>query len=179
MANYYYFVPSLPAIRSDSESFMSVEDFLALCRPRISRKDYGILSRVALTDDVVKGNDFVEGYTRFRSMVNRELAWQRSQALGMSGDEYVNDGEKDVLVTSAVKKAVMEVDPLEGERILISLYFDYLDRNIGFGHEWDLTFLISYALKLQLLARRNAFTRDRGRAEFDSLFGQLRREIFE
>lgn len=177
MANYYYFVPSLPSIRSDSDSFMSVADFLDLCRPRIGRKDYRILEKVALSDEIVKGNSFVEGYTRFRSMVEKELASVRSQRLGLAQD-YRNDGEKSSLISQTVRKAVEESNPLEGEKILLRLYFDYLDRNIGFGHQWDLTFLISYALKLQLLSRRSSFTREKGRREFDALFSQLGKEIF-
>ena len=65
------------------------------------------------------------------------------------------------------------------KKILLSLYFDYLDRNISFGHEYDITFLISYALKLDLLARRNSFSQDKGRKVFEGLADEIRKEIFK
>ena len=178
MANYYYFVPSLPSIKSDSSSFMTVDDFLALCRTKISKRDYKMLEKTVNGSDVVHGNDFVTAYTKFRNDVNTELAWQRSQKLGIKSDEYVHKANVPLEVSSAVSRAVNDSDPLEGEKILLSLYFRFLDRNVGFGHQWDLTFLISYALKLQLLAKRSSYSAQKGRAEFDSLFSTLRNEIF-
>lgn len=179
MTNYYYFVPSLPALKSDSSSFMSVDDFLALCSTHISKKDYCMLERVAHSNDVVRGNSFTEGYTRFRRQVEDELAWQRSRALKLDESKYKPEEESSESVRQAVHKAVFQADPLEGEKILLSLYFDYLDRHISFGHEYDVTFLISYALKLDLLARRNSFSQDKGRKVFEGLADEIRKEIFK
>ena len=50
MANYYYFIPTLPGIRPDSGSFMSVDEFLGLCRTHISARDYRTLVTVVKGD---------------------------------------------------------------------------------------------------------------------------------
>ena len=178
MTNYYYLVPSLPSIKSDGDSNMSLEAFLEVCKGCITKKDYAILEKVATSDEVVKGNAFVEAYTRFRHKVEMELASQRAAKLGIKAG-YENTEEKENLITNTVKKAVNEESPLEGEKILLSLYFDFLDKNVGSGHNYDLTFLISYALKLKLLGRKAAFTPEKGRAEFEKLFGTLKNQIYQ
>lgn len=179
MTNYYYLVPSLPSIKSGSDSYMSVETFLSMCRGKITKKDYATLEKVALSDEVVESNSFVKAYTRFRSCVEKELAYQRSLALGIDSDEYRNDGAKDNYISSVVRKAVNELSPLEGEKLILSLYFSFLDRNVKTGHNYDITFLISYVLKLQLLSRRSSFEKQKGKVEFNRLFNTLKKEIFQ
>lgn len=178
MANYYYFVPSLPSIRPDGGSYMTVDDFLALCRSHIGKDDYRTLVEVVKGDGLVKGNAFVEGYSRFRTMVEKELVWQRSRRLGKDRSEYHNDTPPTGAISAAVRKAVEDEDPLRAEKSLLDLHFDYLDRNVGPEHRWDLTALISYALKLQLLSRRDSFTVEKGKGEFTRLSEALRGEIF-
>ena len=178
MANYYYFIPTLPGIRPDSGSFMSVDEFLGLCRTHISARDYRTLVTVVKGDGVVKGNRFVEAYSRLSTMLDRALTEERARALGLDEQEYRNDGEKTAFIQQAVRRAVSECNPLEAEELLLRLRFDFLDRNVGSGHRWDLTFLVCYALKLSLLSRRSAFTRERGSEEFERLTSQLRKEIF-
>ena len=80
--------------------------------------------------------------------------------------------------------AQSELSPLEGENLILSLYFSFLDRNVRTGHNYDVTFLISYVLKLQLLSRRSSFETQKGKAEFSRLFNTLKKntlkkEIFQ
>ena len=37
MANYYYLVPTLPSLRPDMDDYMSLEEFLALCRAHLTK----------------------------------------------------------------------------------------------------------------------------------------------
>ena len=138
----------------------------------------GIVMGEGQGDGVVKGNRFVEAYSRFSTMLDRALTEERARALGLDEQEYRNDGEKTAFIQQAVRRAVSECNPLEAEELLLRLRFDFLDRNVGSGHRWDLTFLVCYALKLSLLSRRSAFTRERGSEEFERLTSQLRKEIF-
>ena len=179
MANYYYLVPTLPSLRPDMDDYMSLEEFLALCRGHLTKKDYEILSHATLTgSDEVEGNAFMKAFSRFRSMVDSALIAERAAKLGLKDPCYANRGDREGRIQEAVKKAVRSDDPLMGEKLILNLYWGFLENNLGLGHYFDLTFLISYALRLQILSRLSSFTLDKGNAEFAKLFGQLKEEIF-
>ena len=64
MGNYYYLVPTLPALKSDMNEYMSLDDFLKLCKGYLSKKDYEILSHATLNgSDEVKGNHFIKEFS--------------------------------------------------------------------------------------------------------------------
>lgn len=179
MGNYYYLVPTLPALKSDMTSYMTMEEFLNLCKGYLSKKDFEILSHATLNgSDEVKGNHFIKEFSHFRSMVDQALIEERAKKLGLNDDIYVNKGEKENRIREIVKKAVYSKDPLEGEKIILNLYWNFLEKETGLGHYFDLTFLISYALRLQILSRLSVFTVEKGNEEFSKLFGTLKEEIF-
>ena len=83
MGNYYYLVPTLPALKSDMNEYMSLDDFLKLCKGYLSKKDYEILSHATLNgSDEVKGNHFIKEFSHFRSMVDSALIDERAKKLG-------------------------------------------------------------------------------------------------
>ena len=178
MANYYYLVPTLPMLRRDMSEYMSLEEFLRLCKGKVSASDYKVLSNATLTGGEVGGNSFLKGFSHFRSMVEGELVSQRAQRLHLNESRYINHADKESSITESVRKAVSSDNPLEGEKIILSLYWDYLERHVGCTHIFDLTFLISYALRLQILSRLSSFTEEKGDKEFMRLFDNLKKEIF-
>lgn len=178
MSSYYYLVPTLPMLRIGMNEYMSLDQFLAICKGKVSEKDYRILSNATLTGEAVDGNPLLRDFSRFRSMVEHEMVAQRAQRLGLKEERYVNKGDKESAITESVRKAVNADNPLEGEKLILSIYWDYLDRHVSSTHLFDLTFLISYALRLQILSRISSFTEEKGEKEFDRLFGNLKKEIF-
>ena len=67
-------------------------------------------------------------------------------------------------------------DPLEGEKAVLSLYFDFLTSREN-GSPFSSEALMIYALKLQILERMNAFDEEKGRAEFDRLYEAIEGNI--
>lgn len=178
MGNYYYLVPTLPMLRMDMSDYMTFNEFLTRCKGLVSEADYLTLSNATLTGAEVKGNRFLAEFSHFRSMVEKELASQRATRLGIEDERYVNRGEKESKITEEVRKAVSNESPLEAEKIILSLYWDYLEAHVSVGHYFDLTFLISYALRLQILSRLSQFTTEKGNEEFSKAFSTLKAEIF-
>jgi len=181
MANYYYLVSSLPMLRPDSGDYMSFEEFLSICKDKVSKRDYAMLCSASIngSDEDASGSKFLRSFVRFRSIVEKSLASARAEKLQIKDERYKNEGERDSAVTDAVRRAVNAESPLEGERIVIALYWAFLDGNVGVGHYFDMDFLLSYALRLQLLKRMSLFTEERGNEEFGKLFGELKKEIFQ
>ena len=67
-------------------------------------------------------------------------------------------------------------DPLEGEKAMLSLYFDFLTSRES-GSPFSSAALMIYALKLQILERANAFDEAKGREEFDKLYSVIEGNI--
>ncbi len=178
MGNYYYLVPTLPMLRMDMSDYMTFDEFLARCKGLVSEGDYKTLSNATLSGGEVKGNRFLAEFSHFRSMVEKELAAQRAARLSIQDERYVNKGDKESRITEEIRKAVACESPLEAEKIILQLYWDYLETHVSSGHYFDLTFLISYALRLQILSRQSQFTTEKGNEEFSKVFSTLKAEIF-
>ncbi len=179
MSEYYYLVATLPMLRRDMKEYMSHSEFLSICKGKVSERDYIQLENATLSGTGTCSGAFMKDFTHFRSMVEKELASQRAARLQFQDARYENKGDRESRITERVRKAVSEDNPLEGERIILSLYWDYLEEHVGNGHYFDLTFLLSYSLRLQILSRLSLFDLDRGNAEFERLFGNLRTQIFQ
>ncbi len=179
MSEYYYLVATLPMLRKDMSEYMSHEEFLSICKDKVSRRDYMMLENATLSGTATCGGSFMKDFTHFRSMVEKELAFQRAQKLSLQDSRYENKGDRESRITDRVRKAVSADNPLEGEKIILGLYWDYLEEHVGNGHYFDLTFLLGYSLRLQILSRLSLFDLDRGNAEFERLFGNLKTQIFQ
>ncbi|MBR1938220.1 MAG: DUF2764 family protein [Spirochaetales bacterium] len=179
MSEYYYLVATLPMLRKDMSEYMSHSEFLSLCKDKVTMRDYKMLENATLSGNGTANGKFMKDFTHFRSMVEKELAFQRANKLKIKDAKYENKGDKESKITERIRKAVSEDNPLEGEKIILGLYWDYLEEHIGNGHYFDITFLLGYSLRLQILSRLSLFDLDKGNAEFERLFGNLRTQIFQ
>ena len=177
MSNYYYFVASLPSLKLDNPG-MSVEQFLLDAKYQLSKKDYNSLISAVENRQDSKTSRFVQKYTQFKTMVEKEVAHQRAIKLNLDDSAYINNGDKAAHISDKVITAINS-DPLQGEKIIINLYWDYLENNVGVENCFDITYIISYALRLQILSRLTLFTTPKGEMEFNDLFNKLKTEIFK
>lgn len=178
MAQYYYLVSSLPMLRMDQTSYMDYSEFLSTCKAVMSDSDYAVLSSASLNKINQSNNSFLSGFNKYKNMINYEMAFQRAQNLNLDTDSYKNTEEKETEIIDKVRQAVSNESPLEAEKIILSLYWDYLERKAGL-HTFDLTALLTYALRLQILSRLSLFTEEKGKKEFNELFNNLKKEIFQ
>ena len=177
MANYYYFVSSLPSLKLDNPG-MSVDKFLLDAKYQLSSKDYNSLLCAVENRIDKKTSRFVQNYTHFKTMVEKEVNHQRAIKLGLDDSSYINNGDKAAEISDKIKTA-MNSDPLKAENIIINLYWNYLENNVGVGNCFDITYIISYALRLQILSRLTLFSTKKGENEFNDLFNNLKTEIFK
>ncbi len=177
MSQYYYLVPSLPAIKDGSKGPMSFDDFIRLCEGKVGAKDLSLLRSATLDSASVDSPGFLGSWARFKMMMDDELAIARAKRLDRSGYGHRVPGRVDPAVSAAVKKAVSSPDPLEAEKTLLSCQLKWLEDNTGPGHRWDLTFLVGYALRLQLCDRISSLSEDEGRAEFGRILASIQEEI--
>ena len=99
----------------------------------------------------------------------------RAEKLGFPGYEVVSGGEK--IFEDRIRSIVEDLNPLEGERALLGMYFDFLSSREG-GSPFSSRALMIYSLKLQLMERSSSFSQEKGLSEFDRLYKEIETDIF-
>jgi len=174
LASYYYLVASLPMLRYDSPSPITVDAFLSDCKSTMGEHDYQLVT--CALQGKAAGNRFLMRYQKFCAMVKSELSEQRAHKLNLPGETYKNNGEKSYVVTDAVRAALSNANVLDAEISLIVLQWKYLDE-MAEGHVFDIEGLLAYALKLGIITRKNLFSQEQGNIEFGRLFSNLQSDI--
>ncbi len=174
MASYYYLVATLPLLRYESQVPFDTASFLEQCRTQVSERDYRTIA--SALSGRASSHPFLKKWQQFASMIQKELNDQRSKKLGLSAARYRNDGDKEFRIAETVRQALSNENVLEAELSLLALKWNYLNE-ISALHYFDVEALLTYAVKLQLLERKNLFTKEEGNAEFKRLFSNLQTEI--
>ena len=176
MAEYYYFAATLPMLTIGKPLPITYADFMEKAKDNLSKKDYRDLEKAVFSPSAEDAsNPLVKEWQAYSTALNRVLAKERADRLGFTG--YEGDSGADKLLRDKVKDIVDNKDPLEGERALLSMYFDFLSSREG-GSVFSSTALMIYALKLQIMELDQSFTQEKGRAEFDSLYKDIETDIF-
>ena len=171
MASYYYLISSLPELGTYGDMPITYDEFLACCQSNVSEEKYKILKNLTLSS---KTGPLVEDWARFYEMLTKELGYQRSMNLGRS---YSSSYDKDAFIAQAVSAALTAKNPLEAERGLLEYEFQALDSMVGL-HMFDDHVLFGYAIKLKLLERLSCFGQEKGKAEFQSLFDGIQKQVY-
>ena len=171
MASYYYLISSLPELDSNGEMPMTYEEFLNCCQGNVSEETFARLESLTLAS---AEGPLLDEWAATYGMLTKELNSQRSQALGK---QYPSGFDKDAMNVQVAGAALAAKNPLEAEQILLDYEFGLLDTLVGL-HMFDDHVLYGYALKLKLLERKSCFHKEKGQAEFKSLFDQAQQRVY-
>lgn len=180
MSNYYYFASSLPSLYMDKESPITYESFMKAAKDQIKEKDYRDLERVTFHPEAGSGArlPIVKEWENLIFTINEMMTEERAKKLGLDAEkEYKARCSRDKVLEDKVKHIVNMDNPLEAERAILSLYFDFLSEH-ELSDPFSTTALMIYGLKLQIKERASSFDREKGKAEFDRLFKDVQKDIF-
>lgn len=174
MAQYYYLVASLPLLFYDSESIPSREDFLVTCRQHISPRHYHLLvststSRLRATAPSCRTLDL---WRHWEISLRNELVRLRAKNLGREAQAFLVDSPGVLAPLTVAREAFAQESPLQAEDTLNRGRWSYLDE-LEVGHYFDIEKILVYALRLQILARKALFDKDRGREMFDKVYSEI------
>ena len=157
MDKYYYLVSQLPILNFGLKTYMTTEYFLDQARKWLDGKDFSLLSGASLSDfsRIPDESGILKEYKNFELNLRRELTLVRKS----KKEKY--DYKPEVFSLSLIKEA----NPLEAEKELLKLRWEYLERKEQ-GHYFDLTFIVIYFLKLQIMQRLFIFDKDKGIENF-------------
>lgn len=177
MAEYYYFIASLPTLYIDKEPPLSYESFLERAREQVSKRDFEDLKLVTFKAEGDAKLPLVKEWESFIYKINEYMTEARARKLSLDDKEYKSRADHDKALEDRVNQIVELDNPLEAERALLALYFDFLSTRESYD-PFSSRSLMIYGLKLQIIERSAAFSQDKGRAEFDRLFKDVQKDIF-
>ncbi len=115
-------------------------------------------------------NGLLWSWIVFENSLRNELVRLRAGDIGVSPDAYVRTHiDYDPMVAQLAREAMKDSSPLKVEFSLLQIRWNFLEDYIV-GHYFDLTALIIYGLKLQLLERKGLFTVDKGQKVFHIIY---------
>ena len=175
MAEYYYFASTLPLLVMGRETPISYEDFMTAAERQLSKRDYQSLRSLSFQSAEQPSTRIAREWKEYRDRIESLIVSERASLLGFEG--YGEGEAADKALRDRIHSIVTELDPLEAEKAVLSLYFDFLSSREG-GSPFSTEALMIYALKLQLMERAAAFSEEKGQAEFDRLYKAIETDIF-
>ncbi|MCK5249003.1 MAG: DUF2764 family protein [Spirochaetaceae bacterium] len=173
MAEYYYVSASLPMLTGpDQEPPVTSEKMLDICRRFITDVDYNGLVESTINPENPAAPGICRTYHSWERSLRNDLVLLRAAEQDLNPEEYIRTSET-VSGTSVVAAESMTKDsPLEAELYLDSCRWSIIDE-LTIGHYFDIEFLRSYRLKLQILERRTLFEEERGFAAYRDLYTRV------
>lgn len=158
--SYPYLLAQLPTLRFSDTDFPSYRSFMEQAEKWLPEEDFAILKQADLNDYNPKkySLEILNEWSDFENRLRRDVAnYRESHRLG-------HDHKTNMFPTSFVK----DENPLDAELKMLKLRWNFLAerRNI---HYDDLHALFIYSIKLQILERKAAFDKEKGRERFEKL----------
>lgn len=141
-------------------------EFVERCTLSLSSRDLLQLrlARIDIEDIPPEkvSNDLLNRWISFESTLRNEIAKIRSKALQIPEEKYLRlESAFDPGALPLVHQAIETPSPHKAEIELLKIRWDFLTHHEA-GHYFDLTALIIYGLKLQLLGRMQNFEEAKG-----------------
>jgi hypothetical protein len=174
MRPYYYILSSLPHLVFERAPSLSIDELWSLCTPwlgsreivqlRMARVDIEHMSPERLTNATLKR------WYAFENTLRNELVKMRAKNLNVDAGSYLRPEElHDGGAVKLMRRALDDRSPLQVEVNLLKARWTFLSQE-EVGHPFDLTALIIYGLKLQLLERRHRFDAEKGRRVLERIY---------
>lgn len=170
MGQYYFLVSSLPYLGKDIQVQLTVKEFKNLCKEQMSSGDYKIIEKCELNNFNLK-EPFNKTFSKWQIReinLRNELLKLRAQGKNIQADKYFILCNTITEVDEIAKNAFNQNSPLDAENILDNARWIFLD-NLEVGNYFNIDKLILYSLKLQLLAKKASYNKDKGTEVFNKI----------
>lgn len=170
MAQYYYTVAALPELLFDAPASIQSDYFLKFSQETLSEADFESLSQATLApQEGVTPRGAVKDFYDFEIALRNALVRYRAGNLKVDGSKYMREQSMAVDLDAAAREIFHASNPLEGAEILDKKRWEFLE-DAQSGHYFDLTKLVIYYLKLQIIEERQVRTVEAGRTGFDTQY---------
>lgn len=165
MRQYYYLVSSLPSLDFGIRRPLEYPDFLKRCSEQLSLNDM----RLVKAATIIPGGDFESAsgalgqWQTFEANLRDELTRMRALRKSEDASKFIR-GQiwTDPFLSSFIRQVGSLESPLEAEIALDRARWQRLEE-LSRGHFFDIYYLITYALKLQILERWDRINEGEGK----------------
>ncbi|MCK4852440.1 MAG: DUF2764 family protein [Candidatus Omnitrophica bacterium] len=157
---YYYLAASLPYLRFGGKSLMTKDSFFEECRKWLGPGDIETVLGVDLKDPWIRHGDppVVREWKAFDLELRTALANTRKKnSLAVKSE-----------IPWFLKDALAQKDPLSREKAIEKARWDFISGE-EYRYMFDMSLLVIYSLKIQILERLAAFEHEKGKRTFDKL----------
>lgn len=160
----YYVIPSLPYLERHARPPLSMPDFRAACHPLLTDEERETFDAISLyqKQPADPGIPALRQWYHREHAIRNELVRLRAERRRKDPTPYLRATEPDPHAAQIAEEVFAIDSPLEAENRLDDYRWAYLEQ-LEFDHDFNLTCLLLYSLKLQILLRR---------ADFDEAAGQ-------
>lgn len=176
---YYYLISSFPQLNLDDPPGITLEKFLFQCQGILDVKDLNDLNKVLTGDATGVQSPHAIQWLAADTQLRNAIARIRAAHLNIDAITYLKDHiNASMYVETAVRDAFTRDNPLERELVLEKCRWFILDE-ITFEDRFGFAAVLAFGVKLQIVERRQGYSDDKGREEFDNfVFGNLEAQGF-
>lgn len=153
--SYYYLIASLPMLELGAKPPIPYSDFLLRCREQLTSGDIDVIERIEI-GPFEDGEDvfpIFREWKRFDTSLRNEIARARAVKQAKDPAKHIRgENYPDPFVSGFAHWAVSQNSPLEAELYLDRVRWEKIEE-LERGHYFDIEYLITYALKIQILER--------------------------
>ena len=173
MAVYYYIAASLPMLLGpDQPPPIESGVLLDSCRLFMNDEDYAGIENATTNPEDPEAPGICRIFRAWEKSLRNDLVRLRAAEQSLEPAGYLREAET-VFGTASVASAAMNAStPLEAELLLNKARWSVLDE-LESGHYYDIEFLRSYRMKLQILERRAKFDEERGFEAYQDIYARV------
>ena len=172
----FYFISTLPSLKSTGEGAPRLADFLVSCRNALSEKEYALLAGLSLCPpaqwhETASGNAVVKEWYGWQTAMRNAIAAFRARSLRVDAAKYRREEIVNSSCTGDLKRLAVILEEKtawkrqQGWEALQWSKLDELEPPLRFCFDA----LVVYALKLQLLEVRLGYSAEAGRSAFEKI----------
>ncbi len=176
MAEYYYFVSSLPMLEKYAEPFLSTEQFVVSCEDWLSADDLSLVQNVELVP--TQDKNFPSGtaaakWNEWEISLRNKIAKARA---GKLNRELEGNTLPETDCFSELDRAAQEIaaahNPLEAEKIIDNLRWSKIE-DLEACHNFDADKLCVYKIKLMLCEKWLEREESKGIEKFNNVIDSI------
>jgi len=157
----------------DMEKPPAEADFFDCCGAVLSETNYAIIRSATLVPREEKSvNKTIERWNCWERGLRNELVKMRASKKSQDSEKYLAVGDSEVGVSEVAREAFQAASPLDAELVINKARWEYLEL-LEAGNYFNLSKLIIYFLKLQVLQRKLEIDKEKGKTAFTEIYAAV------
>ena len=157
---------------------ISLDYFLETCGYTMKETDVEIMLGAKLVPGDDAQHPAIARWNDWERTLRNELANARAAKTGIDAEKYHREGNSTTGVAEPVREALSATNPAAAEAVLDAARWRFLDE-VEASHNFDLTKLIVYYIRLQIAERAAVMNRKHGEENYQEIYKSITEKIHQ